>query len=77
MSQRLLEVEKQALRLSPADREALAGRLMQSVDDAPLTDVDEAWLEVAERRYAAFLRGARKGTPAATAIASARRAIRR
>ncbi len=69
MSPELLEIERKAIRLSVKEREMLAERLIQSVEGVPLTDVDEAWVKEAERRYKAWRRGERKGV-------SARRALR-
>ena len=46
------------------EREVLADKLLQSLDDAPLTDVEEAWLEEAEKRYQAYRKGRSKGIPA-------------
>lgn len=37
MSQKLLEIERKAVRLPVKEREALAERLIQSLDDPPLT----------------------------------------
>ena len=68
MSPQLLEIEKQAGRLPVQDREVLAGRLMQSLDNIPLSEVEEAWVQEAERRFAAWKRGERKGIPAASAF---------
>jgi putative addiction module component (TIGR02574 family) len=68
MSPQLLAVERQAAHLAPKDREILAERLIQSLDAVPLTDVEEAWVKEAERRFTAWRRGERKGIPAARAM---------
>ena len=47
----LQQIEEQALSLPPTDRELLAQRLLHSLDNAPLSDIDEAWIEEAEKRY--------------------------
>ena len=51
MSPRLQQIEEQALRLPPEERESLAGVLVQSLEAAPTSEVDAAWIEEAERRY--------------------------
>jgi putative addiction module component (TIGR02574 family) len=45
------EIKSQALRLPPEDRETLAGALLHSLQEAPLSEIDEAWIAEAERRY--------------------------
>ena len=75
MSPQLLEVERKAVRLPPKDREILAERLIQSLDEVPLTDVEEAWVKEAERRFAAWRRGERKGIPAARALRQIRKEL--
>ena len=57
----LADLEEKALALSPEERERLAGTLIRSLEDEPLSDFDEAWLEVAESRYTAYKAGKRQG----------------
>jgi hypothetical protein len=64
MSPQFRQLEEQALRLPPEDREILADALLHSLDQAPLSDVDEAWVEEAELRYQAW----REGTRAASKL---------
>lgn len=45
------------------DREALAERLMRSVQRKPLTQVEETWIKEAERRLSAWRRRERTGVP--------------
>ena len=54
-------------------REMLAERLMRSVNRAPLTQVEEAWVKEAERRFAAWRRGEREGVPAEKAFKQIRK----
>lgn len=63
MGPKLLEIEREAIRLPVKDREALAERLMRSVKRQPLTQVEEAWVKEAERRFSAWQRGKRAGVP--------------
>lgn len=59
----LKQIERQALSLSPEDREILAARLWHSLDDEPITEIDQAWIEEAERRFQDFKDGKTKGIP--------------
>lgn len=43
-------LEKEALRLSPEDRAALAQKLLLSLDDLPAAEHAELWLAEADRR---------------------------
>jgi putative addiction module component (TIGR02574 family) len=61
MSPRFRQIEEEALRLSPEDRESLAGVLVQSLEDAPMSEVDAAWIEEAERRYEKWRAGKTEG----------------
>ena len=57
MSTQLQKIEEQALLLPPNDREILVQRLLYSLDNAPLTDIDEAWIREAEKRYRDYKEG--------------------
>lgn len=50
MSPILDRIEKEASKLSPLEREQLATHLFYSIHPV-LTDVDEVWLDLADRRY--------------------------
>jgi putative addiction module component (TIGR02574 family) len=63
MSRTLQEIERDAARLPAKDREVLAERLMLSLKHEPLTEVEEAWVKEAERRFSAWRRGDRVGVP--------------
>lgn len=54
-------IEKDAQKLSAADRERLAHKLFESVHRKELTDVDETWLAVAEERMHAYCSGQDQG----------------
>lgn len=75
MKSRLKEVERQEGRLSPEEREHLSERLLQDLDNAPLSEVEEAWVKAAERRFEAWQKGERKGIPAASALTRMRRGL--
>lgn len=57
MTERMREIEKQAKSLSAEERELLAERLLASVRGAPLSEIDLAWLEEAERRHLLWKEG--------------------
>lgn len=63
MGPKLLEIEREAIRLPVKDRETLAERLMRSVKRQPLTQVEEVWVKEAERRFSAWRRRERIGVP--------------
>lgn len=73
MSKALLKIEREAVRLSAKDREVLAERLMRSVIREPLTQVEEAWVEEAERRFSDWQRGTRTGVPVERAFKQIRK----
>ena len=75
MSPHLKEIEEQALLLPPEDKEVLIQRLVNSLDNAPLTDVDEAWIEEAEKRYKEYKEGVTKGIPGEKIFAAIRREL--
>ncbi len=61
MSPRLQQIEAEALRLPPEDRESLAGALVQSLEDASVNEIDAAWIEEAEQRYQKWRSGETNG----------------
>lgn len=69
------DLEQRLLALAPADRLALATRLLASVE-GPDPDRDEAWSAELDRRDAEFDSGAVAGMPAAEVHASARARLR-
>ena len=69
----LLELERKAIRLPVKEREILAERLIKSVEGVPLTEVEEAWVKEAERRFKAWRRGDRKGVSAKRAFRQIRK----
>jgi putative addiction module component (TIGR02574 family) len=73
MSPELPDIERKAIRLPVKEREVLAERLIQSVEGVPLTEVEEAWVKEAERRFRAWRRGERKGVSAKRAFRQIRK----
>lgn len=56
---------REALQLPAEEREQMAAALLDSVDQ-PAHDVEQAWIDEAERRYDEFLRDPSVGIPAKT-----------
>jgi putative addiction module component (TIGR02574 family) len=75
MAKLLEEIQAEALRLSAEDRETLAGALLQSLDDAPLGEIDEAWISEAERRYEEWRTGKTSAIAGETFFSDLRREL--
>ena len=71
MSNLLEKIQNDALRLSGQERAFLADRLLSSLGEDVLTDVDAAWIEEAERRYQEYKDGKRQGISAQDVFAKA------
>jgi putative addiction module component (TIGR02574 family) len=63
MSRTFTEVWKEAADLSEADRAALAGLLIESLEGEPDHDVEAAWAAEIERRVADLDSGRVQGIP--------------
>ena len=74
MTSSIVELESQALKLTPEERVSLADRLLASVSAD--NEVDEAWSQEAERRLAELENGSVAAVPLEATIARARVAIR-
>ena len=70
------ELESKALRLPRRERARLAQRLISSLDSEVDADVDELWLQEAERRLGELKSGKVAGIPAVKVIRKARSALR-
>lgn len=77
MSAQMRRIEIQASGLSPEERERLAQRLLRGLRDEPLTDVDEAWIREAERRYKAWKKDRSRVTSGASVIRELRKSLAR
>jgi len=71
------EVESRALKLSRRERARLARRLIPSLDPVVDADVDELWLQEAERRFTELKSGKVVGIPADKVLRKARSAALR
>ena len=63
MSPQLKKIERQAVLLPSKEREILIQTLLYSLDNAPLTEIDDLWIQEAERRYRDYKKGITKGIP--------------
>lgn len=75
MSPQLKVIEDQALLLPPKEREFLIQTLVHSLDSTHLSEVDEAWIQEAEKRYRDFKEGIKKGIPGEQIFAEIRREL--
>lgn len=76
MSDALEELERQARSLSADERARLADMLLESLQDAPLTEIEAAWDREIEERVAAYDRGELQTHSAEEVFAEARRLAR-
>jgi len=76
MSITLAEVEEQARKLAPEDRARLAEALLESLQSAPLADLQAAWAREIEARVAAYEQGESEVFAAEEVFAEARRLAR-
>lgn len=75
MNPELVRVEKQALLLPPEDREALVERLLRSLGQKAVPEIDPAWLAEAERRYREYKEGRVQGIPGARVFEEVRQEL--
>jgi putative addiction module component (TIGR02574 family) len=73
MSDVLKELEEQAKALTAEERAKLAEILLESLQEAPITDIEEAWDREIRERTAAYERGELKTIAAEDLFAEARR----
>ncbi|MEA1969297.1 MAG: addiction module protein [Thermodesulfobacteriota bacterium] len=76
MFELLERIENEALSLSTQERAFLADRLLSSLDENNLTDIDAAWIAEAERRYEEYKQGKRPGIPSNQVFAEADRIVK-
>lgn len=73
MGDALKELEKQAKALTAEERARLAEVLLESLQDAPIAEIEAAWDREIEQRVAAYDRGELKTISAEEVFAEARR----
>jgi putative addiction module component (TIGR02574 family) len=76
MPDTLEEIQTQVRSLSPEERAKLADFLLNSLRDAPLAEIEQAWEREIEERVAAFERGELPTFSAESVFAEARRLAR-
>ena len=64
MAKSLSEIESEARQLSTKERARLVRRLLVTLESEDEGDVEQAWLDEAERRLAAYRRGETTARPA-------------
>ncbi len=64
MSELLKKIENEMLSLPSQERAFLADRLLSTLDEHSLSDIDSEWIAEAERRYDAYKKGKRGGIQA-------------
>lgn len=73
MADLVAELAQQARALEPGERSRLVELLLESLQEPPLADVEEAWAREVERRVAAYKRGEVETYAAEDVFAEARR----
>jgi hypothetical protein len=66
------ELKREALRLDPSKRASLARDLLESLDDLTEAEVEQLWLEEAERRHHQIVTGAVETVSMEEALSKAR-----
>ena len=72
----LKTLQSAILKLPPHRRAQLAATLLYSLDSTEPAEIENAWVEEADRRYRAYKHGALKAIPSADAIRQARESLR-
>ena len=72
MTALLERIAREAKGLSREEREQLIANLVAELADEPLSEIDQAWIEEAERRFDELVTGNTQGIPAQEAIQSIR-----
>jgi putative addiction module component (TIGR02574 family) len=69
------QIVAEALRLPPKERAAVIDQLSESLDAAPLTEMEKLWATEARRRADELLSGKVKGIPREEVFAEVRRSL--
>jgi len=72
MTALLERIESEAKALSWEDRERLVQDLIAGLESRPVSDIDQAWIDEAERRYDEMISGHVEGIPAEQALREVR-----
>ncbi len=76
MSTLFEQVEKQARMLTTEEKASLARILIDELDPAADTDVEQLWIEESQRRYEAYLKGELKSVSGEEAMSRARNRLK-
>ena len=72
MSTLLEDLERQARSLTPREKASLARVLIDELDPAVDAEVEQLWIDEAQRRYDAFLKGELEALPGDAVMQRAR-----
>lgn len=72
MTALLEKIESEAKALSWEDQERLVQDLIAGLESRPVSDIDQAWIDEAERRYDEMISGRVEGIPAEQVLREAR-----
>lgn len=70
------ELKREALLLDPSNRASLARDLLESLDDLSEPEIEQLWLDEAERRHQQIVSGAVQTVSMEEALSKARAALR-
>jgi putative addiction module component (TIGR02574 family) len=76
MSTHFHDVEKQARALSSKEKAALARQLIEELDLAADADAEQLWIDEAQRRYEAYLKGELEALPGDEVMTRARNRLK-
>jgi len=76
MSTHLHKIEKQARALPPKEKAALAHQLIEELDMAADADAEQLWIDEAQRRYEAYLKGELEALPGDEVMTRARNRLK-
>lgn len=75
MTALLMQIEEDVKRLSRADRERLLSDLSSELEDTPLSEIDQAWIDEADRRFDDLASGRVTGIPTEEVFTGIRREL--
>jgi len=70
------ELKREALQMDPSMRASLARDLLESLDDLSEAEIEQLWLDEAERRHQQIVSGAVETVSMEEALSKARAALR-
>jgi putative addiction module component (TIGR02574 family) len=70
------ELERQARTLTPREKASLARILIEELDPSADAGIEQVWIDEAQRRYDAFLKGELEALPGDAVMARARNRLK-